>query len=97
MSDEPSGADVALNIAGQQIAVKNVKSLNTIVSLIAAIAACFGVYLVMAHAADTKDAGKDLVMALKEMTQAAREQNCLMAFPVEKREANADLYKRLSR
>lgn len=96
MSEE-NGADVDLNIAGQKVALKNVKSLNTIVSLIAAVAACFGVYLVMAHASDTKDAGKELVLALKEMTQAAREQNCLMAFPQEKREVNADLCKRLSR
>lgn len=96
MSDE-NGADVDLNIAGQKIAVKNVKSLNTIVSLIAAIAACFGVYLVMGHAADTKDAAKEFVSAMKEQTQVLRESNCLNAYPTEKREANAELCKRLSR
>lgn len=95
--EQENGADVDLNIAGQKIAVKNVKSLNTIVSLVAAIAACFGVYLVMGHAADTKDAAREFVGAMKEMTQALRQGNCLNEFPPEKREANAELCKRLSR
>ena len=40
---------------------------------------------------------REVVSALREMTQATREQNCLMAFPPERREANMDLCKRVSR
>ena len=42
--------------------------------------------MIAAHASDTKEASKELVQALKEMTQVARESNCLISMPVERRD-----------
>ena len=82
-----NGADVELNLAGQKVNLRNVKSLNTILTLVAAIAACFGVYLLIQHQAEAKEAGQSFVGALKEQTKAIQEQtavqregNCLLVF-----------------
>jgi uncharacterized protein HemX len=83
--DNNNGADVKLELGGQKIALRNVKSLNTILTLVAAIAASFGVYLLIQHQAEAKEAGTNFVGALKEQTRAIQEQtavqregNCLM-------------------
>jgi hypothetical protein len=93
------GADVSLELGGQKVNVKNVKSFNTFATVATLVIVCvgFGVGYVMisAHAAETKDASRELVGALKEMTQAAREQNCLISMPQERRDA--DLCRRISR
>ncbi len=96
MSDQTT-SDVSAEIAGQKFSIRNVKDFNTFATVLTMIGVGVLSYAFYAHATDTKDASKDLVMALKDMTQAAREQNCLMAFPVERREANVDLCKRLSK
>lgn len=101
MSEETDGADVDLSLAGQRLNIKNVKSLNTlatIATLILLSAGLAGGYLMLsAHAAETKDASKELVSALKEMTQAAREQNCLISMPIEQRARDPELCRRLAR
>lgn len=87
MSEEAAGADIEVEVAGQKVNVKNVKSLNTILTLVAAGAACFGVYLTHAHTMEAKEAGAAFVGALKEQTKAIQEQtavqregNCLQVF-----------------
>ena len=87
MDQSEVNADVDLKLAGQEIRLRNVKSFNTIVSLVAAVASCFGIYLLMEHQAQTKEAGKEFVTAIKEQTKAiqeqtvvAREGNCLQVF-----------------
>jgi hypothetical protein len=92
-----SGSDIALEVAGQKINVKNVKSLNTILTLIAAGAACFAVYLLTQHQVEAKEGGKELAGALKEVAQAAREQTCIMRFKQEDRQQNADFCKQIAR
>lgn len=84
-SDEVNGADVAVDAFGVKANVKNVKSLNTICTI--AVLVLVGVlsYAFYVHAGETKDAGKELVGALKEMTQVVREANCLNTLPPEKR------------
>lgn len=72
-------------------------NLNTLFTVLGFIVTVLVAWTLFNHGNETKEASRDLVMALKDMTQAAREQNCLMAFPVDRREANADLCKRLSR
>lgn len=86
-AEQQSGADVDLKFAGQEVKLKNVKSLNTILTLIAAGAASFCVYLVFQHQAEAKEAGISFVGALKEQTRAIQEQtavqregNCLLVF-----------------
>lgn len=98
MSEEAeNGADVDLKLAGQEIRLKNVKSLNTILTLVGAIAACFAVYLLMQHQVEAKEGGKDLAAAMKEVAQAAREQTCIMRFEQKDRVQNADFCKQIAR
>ena len=99
MSEETqtNGADVAVEIAGQKVNLKNVKSLNTLATILSLILVSLVAFVVWMHVGDTKDASKELIGALKEMTQAARESNCLMALPMDRRAENVDLCKRLSR
>ena len=102
--EERAGADIALELGGQKVNVRNVKSLNTILTLVAAGAACFGVYLMMEHQAEAKDAGKSFVGAIKEQTiaiqeqtKASREQTCILRFDQKDRQANAEFCKSISR
>lgn len=84
-SDDVNGADVAVNAFGVKANIKNVKSLNTICTLAVLVVVSVLGYAFYVHAAETKDAGKELVGALKEMTQVVREANCLNTLPPEKR------------
>lgn len=95
MSEETNGADVDLKVAGQEVRLKNIKSLNTLATfaiLIIVSLTAYGGYL---HVSETKDASRELVGALKEMTQAAREQNCLISMPIDRRDP--ELCRRISR
>lgn len=99
MDSENTGADLGLKVAGQEVNIRNVKSLNTIATVTTLLLVCVAItggYLMFtAHAAETKDASKELVQALREMTTAAREQNCLISMPMDRRDP--ELCKRLSR
>lgn len=92
-----NGADVAVDAFGVKANVKNVKSLNTLATVATLILMSVFGYAFYVHASETKDAGKELVSALKEMTQVAREANCLNSMPQERRERDTELCKRLSR
>lgn len=95
--EQTNGADVDLSIAGQRINLKNVKSLNTLATVATLILVCVLGYAFYAHAGETRDASKDLVGALKEMTQAAREQNCLISMPIEQRARDPEICRRLAK
>lgn len=97
-----NGADVNVEIAGQKVNLRNVKSLNTVLTFVAAIASSFGVYILIQHQADAKDTAQTFVQAVKEQTAVmreqtavAREQNCLISVPQDRRDP--ELCKRLSR
>jgi len=78
MSEENGfGADVEANIAGQQIRVRNVKSLNTLAT-VATLIICIcgfaiGYQMFDAHAKDTKETTNAVVAALKDLTKVHRE------------------------
>ena len=97
MSDEAhtNGADVQVEIAGQKVNLKNVRSLNTLATVLTLILVALIAFVVWTHSSETKEASKELVGALKEMTQAAREQNCLISMPMDRRDP--ELCKRLAR
>jgi len=97
MSEQSNGADVSLETPVGKVNVKNVKSLNTGLTLVAAIAACFCVYLLMQHQVEAKEGSKDLAAAMKEVAQAAREQTCIMRFKQEDRQQNAEFCKSIAR
>lgn len=95
MVEEHNGADVEVEVAGQKLNVKNIKSLNTFATVATLILVCVLGYAFYVHAGETKDQSKELVNALKEMTQAAREQNCLISLPMDRRDP--ELCRRISR
>lgn len=104
MDDAASGADVALEIAGQKVNFKNVKSLNTGATLFSCGLLILLCYAFWAHSEDTKTAQaafigavKEQTSAIKEQTTAQREQNCLMRFDQKDRQANADFCKQVTR
>ncbi|MFZ2541031.1 MAG: hypothetical protein WAW75_04555 [Gallionella sp.] len=119
MPDEPSGADVAVEIAGQKVNLRNIKSLNTLATIATLLLTGVIGFIVFTHSSEAKDgikeiaaelkasnkesaasmkeSNKELGEVLKEMARAARETNCLLAMPPEKRIENVELCKRLSR
>ena len=96
-----TGADVDLKLAGQEVKLKNVKNLNTLVCVLILVILCAaipaGYSMFTAHAADTKDAGRELTAALKDMAQAVREGNCINSHPEAIRESKLESCKRQSR
>jgi type VI protein secretion system component VasK len=116
MSEE-AGADVALKLAGQEINVRNVKSLNTVATLTSLIILVLIAYGGWVHVVEAKDNGKEIAKelkesnkqvadslkesqrelgeVLKELARAAREQNCLLSLPQEKRDP--ELCRRISK
>lgn len=92
---QSNGADVDLNIAGQQVKLKNIKSLNTLATVATLLCVVLIGYVLYTHTADDKEAKKELTMAIRELSQSAREQNCLISMPIDRRDP--ELCKRLSR
>lgn len=92
MSEEQgNGVDLDLNVGGQQIKMKNVKSFNTIVTVLTLMVVCTGGVFIWtaidAHSAQTKEASTAFVKALQEQTVVMREQvqvqregNCLQTY-----------------
>ena len=72
-------------------------NLNTLFTILGFIITCLIAWVLFTHSNDTKDASKELAIAMREQTQAAREQNCLISLPQERREQNSELCKRIAR
>lgn len=94
---ETNGADVDLSIAGQSVKVRNVKSLNTVVTLLSFALLSVCAYFLWNHATDTKEAARELAASMREMAQAAREQTCIMRFEQTERQRQAEFCKTISR
>ena len=80
MADEQeSGSDVAVEIAGQKVNLKNVKSLNTLATFATLVIVCLSSYMVFVHAGDAKDNAKEIAKELKEsnkeVSNALKESN----------------------
>lgn len=97
MSEETNGSDIALELAGQKVNVKNVKSLNTLATIATLILVCLIAYGGYLHVQHANQQAALLSETFKEMTQAQREQNCLIAIPEAQRELKADFCKRVTR
>lgn len=89
MADEAerNGADVDLKVAGQEVRLKNIKSLNTLATVATLIVVCLIGYALYTHAQDSKDDRREFLQAIKEQTSAIKEQtdvqregNCLQVF-----------------
>lgn len=94
MSEERNGADVNLELGGQKLNVKNVKSLNTGLTIISVVLVAIVLVLMFQHQVDAKDDNRALLDAIKENTAsqkaqvaAQREANCLSRLtPEQKRD-----------
>ena len=99
MSEE-NGADVALKVAGQELNIRNVKSLNTVATLITMFAVCIiGVYIHFHEAnaqsekvqvAETlRKSNADIANILKEANAIQKEQAQAIVKALEKVERRA--------
>ena len=69
MSEERNGADIGVKIGGQEVNVKNVKSLNTVLTAVSLVMiTAIGVFLW-----DHVDASKDLVKEIREGNKAQQQ------------------------
>lgn len=90
-------------VGGQEVSVttSNLNTVATVVTLMIVTGIAVAMYMQSLVARDAKDdfrmITREVVVALKEMTIATREQNCMLAFPPERREANVELCKRMAR
>lgn len=109
MSDEEkNGSDVQVEIAGQKVNVKNVKSLNTLATIASLILVCVLGYAFWEHKLDAKAEGvalntlltnafRESANAQREMAQAVREGNCINSFREAERENKSEYCKRITR
>ena len=80
MADEQaSGADVAVEIAGQKVNLRNIKSLNTLATVTTLIVTALLTYMVFVHTTEAKDNAKEIAKELKdankEVANALKESN----------------------
>ena len=66
MADDNNGADVAVEIAGQKVNLRNVKSLNTLATIATLILASLLSYMLFMHQTEAKDQAKEIAKELKE-------------------------------
>ena len=65
MADEPNGADLGIDAFGVKANVKNVKSLNTILTFFVAVNVAVMVVFLYAHGVEAKDSAKEIANELK--------------------------------
>ena len=66
MADEQQvGADVAVEIAGQKVNLRNVKSLNTLATMATLILTCVVGWIIFTHSSEAKDGLKEIAAELK--------------------------------
>lgn len=109
MSEEQqNGADVDVSIAGQQVKLKNIKSLNTLATVATLVLVCVLGYAFWEHKVDAKAEGlardsmlttafKEIANSQKEMAQAVREGNCINSYPEAERETKVEQCRRITR
>lgn len=97
MGDREQSADVELNIAGQRLNVRNVKSLNTTLTAIILGLTCGVLWMLYEHRQENRSMSVEFTAAIREnaksqreQTAAIREQTCLSKFPEHERRAHAD-------
>ena len=95
MADEQQSIEATNPVLGSlKVSSSN---LNTLFTILGFILTALIAWVLYNHTNDSKAASKELAGVMKEMTVAAREQNCLISLPQDRREQNAELCKRISR
>lgn len=99
----PMQEKLSAKIGGQEVsvAVSNLNTVATVATLMIVTGIAVAMYMQGQLAKDAKEdfrtITREVVVALRDMTVATREQNCMLAFPPERREANVELCKRMAR
>lgn len=68
-----SGADIGVEIAGQKVNLRNVKSLNTMATLLTMVLSSVVLYALLQHQVDAREGSRAFVEAIKDNTRAQRE------------------------
>lgn len=96
--------DVEADIAGQRIKIRDLKSANTIITILTFVGVWVLGYALWIHQEHARDSSRQFVEAVKEQTsivreqmQAAREQNCLLRLAPEERASKADFCRMIAR
>jgi len=102
--NDNDGADISAKVAGQEVNIKNIKSVNTIFTLLGFALTCLIAFMLFEHRNDERGARHEFILAIKELTGAQREttssmreQNCLLSLPQDQRQAQMEFCKRISR
>ena len=90
---ERNGADVDLKIGGQEVRLKNIKSLNTLATVATLIILCTAAAYGYTHIQDSRE----VAVAMRDMAQAIREGNCINSYPEHVRESRVEHCKRMVR
>lgn len=98
-----NGSDVALEVAGQKLNLRNIKSLNAIATIVGMFVGLLVLYILFTHQQDAKEGYREFVVAIKEQTTAIRdgtaaqrEQTCILKFDTQDRKNNAEFCKQVS-
>lgn len=104
MEPELNGADIDVVVAGQQVKLRNIKSLNTVCTIITLVIVTLLAYAMYLHQQDSRDATslflqavKEQTVAMKDSTVAQREQTCMMRFDQVQRQGQVEFCKSISR
>lgn len=88
--------EISGEIAGQKFSLRSV-ALNTVLTFLTFMVSFATAYVLYNHTGESKEVTRELSMAMKELAQANREQNCLLIFEQKDRQLNAANCKMLSR
>lgn len=98
-----NGSDVQLEVAGQKLNVRNLKSLNTVATVLTLFGVLMLIYILWMHQQEAKEDSRAFVAAVKEQTTAMREgtaaqreQTCMLKFEISERKVNAEWCRQVS-
>ena len=70
IEEQGNGADMAVDAFGVKANVRNVKSLNTMATVVTMIATLVVAYVLITHNAEARDGGKEIAAALIKSNEA---------------------------
>src|SRR3990167_6407340 len=94
MSEEPKGADLGINAFGVQANIKNVRSLNTLLTFVTLVFVALMSYIVFMHASEAKDNAKEIAKELKESNREVA--NTLRGISTEQNTAMRELVRSIN-
>ena len=94
MSEEPKGADLGINAFGVQANIKNVRSLNTLLTFVTLVFVALMSYVLFMHTSEAKDNAKEIAKELKESNREVA--NTLRGISTEQNTAMRELVRSIN-